>query len=181
MNFVPFCFQLTAIQNRSMPKEIERKFLVTALPFDRNVHPFVRIEQGYLALEPKGQEVRLRKKDDAYFLTVKSQGNLTRQEYETTLDIQQFEALWPATRGRRLQKNRFLLAGGVEVDIYEGNLQGLIVAEIEFQNEESAKAFQAPAWVGQEVTHINFLKNRHLLQFENWEAVQQELAQLALL
>lgn len=160
-----------------MSKEIERKFLVKELPFHEDEHPFVHIEQGYLALEPGGQEVRLRKKENTYSLTVKSQGALTRQEYETILDIQQFEALWPGTHGRRLRKNRFLLSGGIEVDIYEGNLQGLIVAEVEFPDEDSADAFQVPAWMGQEVTHHNFLKNRSLWQFDNWRDIQREIGQ----
>ena len=66
MSFAPFYWKTVVIQNRRMSKEIERKFLVGELPFNREEHPSVYIEQGYLALEPGGQEVRIRKKDDAY-------------------------------------------------------------------------------------------------------------------
>lgn len=157
-----------------MAKEIERKFLVDELPFDPETYPFVSIEQGYLALEPKGQEVRLRKKGAGYYLTVKSQGTLVREEYEVELSQEQFEVLWAGTTGRRLQKDRYLFEA-FELDIYKGNLEGLIVAEIEFADAQEAQSFQSPNWLGQEVTHINFLKNRNLLQFQGWAAIQKEL------
>ena len=154
-----------------MPKEIERKFLVHTLPFDEATYPFVSIAQGYLALESDGQEVRLRRKGQQYFLTVKSAGTMVREEYETSLTPEQFQTLWPGTAGRRLQKDRYIFEGQMEVDIYRGNLAGLIVAEIEFPDQVSAKSFQAPSWVEQEITHLNFLKNRNLFQFKNWAAI----------
>ena len=157
-----------------MAKEIERKFLVKELPFDLEMHPSVSIEQGYLALEPNGQEVRLRRKGKLYYLTVKSQGTLVREEYEVELSQDQFEILWPGTATRRLQKDRYLFET-FELDIYKGNLQGLIVAEIEFTEAEKAQSFQMPNWLGNEITHINFLKNRNLLQFESWDAIEKEL------
>lgn len=157
-----------------MAKEIERKFLVKRLPFDSETHPSIPIEQGYLALEPEGQEVRLRRKGGLYYLTVKSQGTLVREEYEVELSREQFEVLWPGTNARRLQKDRYLFEA-FELDIYKGNLKGLIVAEIEFADAEKAQSFPLPDWLGQEITHINFLKNRNLLQFNNWAAIEKEL------
>lgn len=159
-----------------MPKEIERKFLVQRLPFDAAKHPFVNIAQGYLALEPGGHEVRLRKKGPEYFLTVKSAGTMVREEYETSLTPEQFQTLWPGTEGRRLQKDRYLFEGRIEVDIYRGNLEGLIVAEIEFPDHVSAKSYQAPTWMEQEITHLNFLKNRNLFHFKDWDAILDALA-----
>ncbi len=159
----------------AMAKEIERKFLVRVLPFNPEKHPHVEIEQGYLALEPEGHEVRLRRKAEQYFLTVKSQGGLVRSEYEVELTKEQFETLWPGTEARRLQKDRYLF-DAFEIDIYKGRLQGLMVAEIEFEEEEQAQSFQQPNWLGRELTHINFLKNRNLLQFDNWKAIQGELS-----
>lgn len=157
-----------------MAREIERKFLVNDLPFDPERYPHVEIEQGYLALEPEGNEVRLRNMAGQYFFTVKSQGGLVREEYEVELTKEQFETLWPGTTARRLQKNRYLF-DSFEIDIYKGRLQGLLVAEIEFEGEEQARSFEQPDWLGQEVTQINFLKNRKLLQFKNWESIQEQL------
>ncbi len=157
-----------------MAKEIERKFLVNELPFAPKTYPHVPIVQGYLALEPEGQEVRLRRKGELYYLTVKSQGTLVREEYEVELSQEQFDALWPGTIGRRLEKDRYLFEA-FELDIYKGNLEGLRVAEIEFADAQEAQSFQSPDWLGREVTHINFLKNRNLLQFQGWAVIQKEL------
>ncbi len=65
-----------------MSREIERKFLLTTLPpFVRNAD-FMLIEQGYIAISDERNEVRLRKANNQYTLTVKSDGKLVRQEYE---------------------------------------------------------------------------------------------------
>ena len=161
-----------------MGREIERKFLLEALPDGAEDAEVRHLEQGYLALEPDGQEVRLRRSDEAYLLTVKTGGELTRGEYETKLDKGQFEALWPATEGRRLRKDRYLLeyqGRTVEIDVYHQPLRGLIVAEIEFPSKEAAGAFDPPGWMGREVTDVNFLKNRNLLEFDSVEELREEL------
>lgn len=167
-----------------MSKEIERKFLMRELPgFLREGAHKVEMEQGYIALEEQGHEVRLRtvRSDqgaEEYLLTVKSTGELKRAEYEVKLERKQFEMLWPATEGRRLEKDRYLVEkDGVnyEVDIYHQPLRGLIVAEVEFETEEEARSFDKPKWLGKEVTELSFLKNRRLLQFENFEELKEHL------
>ena len=40
----------------------------------------------------------------------------------------------------------------IEVDVYEGSLEGLVVAEVEFESEDEAGEFEPPAWVGEELT-----------------------------
>jgi len=71
------------------------------------------------------------------------------------LDPDGFERLWPLTEGRRLHKRRHLIPHGdleIEVDVYAGELEGLIAAEVEFPSEDAARAFQPPDWLGDEVT-----------------------------
>ena len=80
-----------------MALEIERKFFVPHFPQELAEQTPLSIEQGYLALEAGGQEVRLRKSDDRYWLTVKSTGSLVRKEHEVPITPEQFQALWPAT------------------------------------------------------------------------------------
>jgi len=89
-----------------MSQEIERKFLLKALPphFEQNAG--FLIAQGYLAIEPYGTQVRLRKKGEAAFLTCKRGQGLVREEHEIELSPAQFDALWPLTAGRRLVKRR---------------------------------------------------------------------------
>lgn len=161
-----------------MAHEIERKFLVDTFPEHlKEKAGKTGMEQGYLALEKDGHEVRLRRTDDRCLLTVKSTGNLARKEYETELSAEQFEVLWPATEGRRLQKDRYVFEEAgveVEVDIYHRPLRGLIVAEVEFDSKATAEAYEKPDWMGREVTDLSFLKNRRLLEFESYEELKEQ-------
>jgi adenylate cyclase len=144
--------------------EIERKFLPTALPDGE--HPRRRLEQGYLAVDADGAEVRVRRADDTTTLTVKSAPGLVRVEEEIPIDERRFESLWRLTEGRRLVKTRHLvpLEGGLtaEVDVYDGGLSGLITAEVEFPSVEASQAFAAPEWLGREVTGDERYANRTL-------------------
>ncbi len=161
-----------------MTEEIERKFLLERVPAHLSPDEARTIEQGYLALEAEGQEVRLRRSPGRFWLTVKTTGELERQEYETELTEEQFLTLWPATAGRRLQKKRYLMTIDgyqAEIDQYIAPLQGLVVAEIEFPTVAAAQAFRPPEWLGREVTHLSFLKNRNLLQFDQLESLMNLL------
>ncbi|MGO9973831.1 MAG: CYTH domain-containing protein [Solirubrobacteraceae bacterium] len=148
------------------PVEIERKFLVDSLPADLASHPSRPIMQGYLAVGSDGSEVRLRRAAERLLLTAKRGSGLVRGEYEIELTTEQFDVLWPATEGRRVLKTRheLPLAGGlvIELDVYEGALAGLCVAEVEFRDPDSAAQFVAPAWLGREVTEDDAYKNRRL-------------------
>jgi adenylate cyclase len=141
--------------------EIERKFLVEEVPEDVRRAPSRRIDQGYVALD-EGAEVRVRRHGDDLWLTIKGAGGLARVEEEVPLRPEQFDALWPLTEGRRIEKTRHELPDGVEVDVYEGTLAGLVVAEIEFGSEDESAAFEPPDWFGAEVTDDSRYKNRAL-------------------
>ena len=134
--------------------EIERKFLPTALPAE--LPEGERIEQGYLAVAPDGVEVRVRRRAGRATLTVKSGPAQVRAEEELAIDDRRFEALWPLTEGRRIDKVRHVvpLGGGLaaELDVYEGRHAGLLVAEVEFPTPEASTAFAPPEWLGPEVT-----------------------------
>lgn len=133
--------------------EVERKFLVPDPP-DLDGTKSDEIEQGYLATGADG-EVRLRRKGEKLLLTAKRGSGISRDEAEVELDREAFERLWPLTQGRRLHKRRHIVPEGdaeIELDVYEGGLIGLVVAEIEFPSEEEARRFEPPEWVGEEVT-----------------------------
>jgi CYTH domain-containing protein len=144
--------------------EIERKWLLDALP--PGEHPARRIEQGYLAVDADGAEVRVRRADDTTTLTVKSAPGLVRVEEEIPIDQRRFDALWPLTEGRRIVKTRHLVAleDGLtaEVDEYGDALRGLLTAEVEFPSLEASEAFTAPDWLGREVTGDQRYANRTL-------------------
>ena len=145
--------------------EIERKFLVRALPPGLDAHPSEPIAQGYLATAPDGVEVRIRRRGDATTLTVKSGPAMVRVEEEIPIDGARFATLWPLTEGRRLDKVRhYLPLDGltVELDVYAGALDGLVTAEIEFPSVDAARAFSPPPWLGEEVTGDTAYANQNL-------------------
>lgn len=143
--------------------EIERKFLVEEMP--RAESGRTEIEQGYLALGEE-TEVRLRRAGDELFLTAKSGSGKVREEVEVTIEPGAFEALWPLTAGRRVRKVRHYMPVGealrAEVDVYEGGLEGLRTAEVEFDSREEADRFTPPPWFGEELTGDQRYANRSL-------------------
>jgi adenylate cyclase len=148
-----------------MNQEIERKYLLKELPPHFDQLQGALIEQGYLAIEPGANQVRLRKKADIATLTVKRGEGLVRDEHEIELSPSQFDALWPLTAGRRLTKCRYKTpwAGRViEIDVYGGKNSGLVVAEVEFESAEAAHAFVPPEWFAGEVSERPEYSNRNL-------------------
>jgi adenylate cyclase len=143
--------------------EVERKFRLQQPP-DLSSSESDPIEQGYLAVGADG-EVRLRRKGEKTLLTAKRGAGLSRGEAEVEISAEQFEALWPLTEGRRLRKHRHVLPHDgleIEVDVYQGELEGLIVAEIEFDSEEQARRFEPPDWLGDDVTGDERFLNENL-------------------
>ena len=146
--------------------EIERKFVLGAPPPGLDAREHARIDQGYIAIDPNGSEVRVRRRADKRTMTIKSGSGLVRAEEEWALEPERFDALWPLTDGRRVVKTRYMvpLEDGLtaEVDVYEGALDGLMTAEIEFGSERESEAFSPPAWLGREVTGDARYANRAL-------------------
>lgn len=145
--------------------EIERKFLLESRPEWLDGCPSERIEQGYLALADE-VEVRLRRLDgERTLLTVKRGAGRRREEAEVKIDAGAFEELWPLTEAARVLKRRYrreVEAGTLEIDVYEGELAGMTVMEIEFEDEEAAENFDPPDWVDREVTDDERYANRAL-------------------
>jgi CYTH domain-containing protein len=139
----------------SSNREIERKFLIRTMPPDLTSYPSNDISQGYLVSLDDGTQVRLRKSGQQHSLTYKRGVGNVREEREVELTAEQFDALWPATEGKRLVKTRYEIPLGdrvVEIDVYHGKHEGLVVAEVEFDDEVGARDFSRPDWLGADVT-----------------------------
>jgi len=146
-------------------REIERKFLVRELPPGLERFQSYPIAQGYLANETGGRHVRIRKRGKTASLTFKVGRGTHREEREVKLSPKQFATLWPATAGRRLRKARYYIPWKgltIEIDIYRGINKGLIVAEVEFENQNDCRRFKAPTWFGSEVTGVKRYSNVRL-------------------
>ena len=145
--------------------EIERKFLpdTARLPFRPEDYPCRHIEQAYLCTDPV---VRVRRDNDEYFLTYKSKGLMVREEYNLPLTRAGYEHLLAKADGRIITKKRYVipLEDGLrlEFDIFEGDLSPLVIAEIEFPDEETALSYQPPEWLGEDVTYSSKYHNSTL-------------------
>ena len=144
--------------------EIERKYLITHIPFDIAGYPFHQIEQAYLSTAPV---VRVRQEDDTYYLTYKSKGLLAREEYNLPLNEAAYHHLISKADGIILTKKRYKrqLEGSalqVELDVFSGTYEGLMLAEVEFSSVEEAEAFIPPSWFGRDVTFSGEYQNSRL-------------------
>lgn len=143
--------------------EIERKYLISKLPADLNIVRTRRIEQAYLCTAPV---VRIRRDNGEYMLTYKSKGLMVREEYNLPLTLESYEHLKTKADGRIISKTRheIPLENGlfIELDVFEGDLAPLMLAEVEFPDEETANAFTPPAWFGEDVTFSTLYHNSTL-------------------
>ena len=153
--------------------EIERKFLVTSIDFIAQSNNQNRIVQGYLNSNPS-RTVRVRIKGAKGFLTIKGKGNAsgtTRFEWETEIAVAEAELLLQLCEKGIIDKIRYEILVGkhtFEVDVFSGENQGLIMAEVELSNENDF--FEKPKWLGNEVTGDKRYYNSYLSKnpFISW-------------
>ena len=137
-----------------MGQEIERKFLVSDDGWRAAATSSTPMRQGYLASD-ENRTVRVRVAGDRAFVTIKGRAvGLVRPEFEYEIPAADAERILDTLCKRPLiEKVRYTLAAGPhtwEIDVFEGENAGLVVAEIELGSEE--EAFEKPEWVGKEVT-----------------------------
>ena len=142
--------------------EIERKFLVQSLPEDLASYPSVEIEQAYLSVAPV---VRIRKAGEEYYLTYKGGGMMAREEYNLPLKKASYEHLLEKHDGNVILKTRYRIPADpytVELDLFHGKFEGMVLAEVEFPSVEEANAFKPLSWFGEEVTFDKRYHNSYL-------------------
>jgi len=158
---------------RFFKMEIERKYLVNEMPHDLEKYDFSVIEQGYLCHNPT---VRIRKMDDEYILTYKSKfgqpgarnANMARISNEVELELSEeaYMHLRKKVDGHLIHKKRYYVTLDneltAELDIFEEQLAGFVMVEVEFPSEEAADAFRPPAWFGKELTGDKRFSNYNL-------------------
>jgi adenylate cyclase len=150
--------------------EIERKFRVAGDGWRAGVRAIHRIEQGYLAATDS-VAIRIRIVDDrTAILGIKSAGAdaRSRGEFEYDVPLEEARQLMQLAGNRTLAKRRHELeVAGKDwvVDIFEGKLDGLALAEIEL--EDADEPFEHPAWLGEEVTGNPQFSNSELAAARN--------------
>lgn len=154
--------------------EIERKFLVSSQTYRKKAISKERIVQGFLNPHPE-RTVRVRIKGEKGFLTVKGKSNkagTSRFEWEKEIGVDDVDALLPFCEAGVISKVRYEVPVGehiFEVDEFDGDNEGLVVAEIELSSE--TEPFEIPDWVGKEVTGEVKYYNSQLGQnpYKNWK------------
>ncbi len=158
--------------------EIERKFLLKKTPDNLSQYPYHTIEQAYLNTKPV---VRIRKEDDSYYLTYKGSGLMAHEEYNLPLDQISYEHLKTKADGHIIRKKRYLIPLSqdeinsacyellndtpltIELDIFEGDLAPLTLAEIEFPNKEAALAYEMHPMFSEDVTQNPNYHNSNMI------------------
>jgi len=154
--------------------EIERKFLVDDnlfLKIKENCHSF-RIQQGYLFDDPE-KVVRIRVTDLFGYITIKGKGSISRKEYEYKIPIKDAIELLEFCQ-EKISKTRYRYVSTSdlkhvwEIDVFDGDNDGLIIAEIELNDEN--ESFHKPKFITEEVTGIDKYYNCNLVKnpYKNW-------------
>lgn len=145
--------------------EIEHKYLVKEIPTDLDQYEIKKIAQGYLCTEPV---VRIRRSNNDYYMTYKGDGLMVREEYNLPLTEEAYTHLRPKIDGLLISKTRYLIPLDdkltAELDIFEEDLKGLVIVEVEFDSIEEANAFTSPDWFGEDVTNSGKYHNSYLSQ-----------------
>ena len=163
--------------------EIERKFLIKELPHNLEEYPCLLIEQAYLCTEPV---IRIRRQDEEYYFTYKGKGLMSREEYNLSLNKEAYEHLRLKADGTIITKKRYVIPLmhpqfkegytpsyssedavineplKIELDIFEEPFKPLMIAEVEFPDEEMANAFIMPEWFKEDVTNNPAYHNSNL-------------------
>lgn len=149
-----------------MGREIERKFLVKGEFKSQSVRK-TEITQAYLSVDPE-RIVRLRISGNKAFITIKAnseKGSFARNEWEFPLAVSDANEILKICLPGRIQKTRYFVpfkGHSFEVDVFHGNNDGLIIAEVEL-SAENEKTF-LPDWLGEEVTGKPEYYNSNLIR-----------------
>ncbi|WP_273568443.1 CYTH domain-containing protein [Maribacter halichondriae] len=154
--------------------EIERKFLVTSHGYRKEAISKERIVQGFLNTH-KERTVRVRISGDFGYLTIKGKSNVSgtsRFEWETEISVEDAENLLDLCEEGIIEKTRFKIPVGkhiFEVDEFYGENQGLIIAEVELNDEN--ETIEKPEWLGEEVTgNVNYYNSQLSKQpYKTWK------------
>jgi adenylate cyclase len=150
--------------------EIERKYLINTKLW-KPKEKGTEIRQGYLSVDPE-RVVRVRIAGENAFLTIKGKATgITRTELEYEIPKTEAEVLMKICLDFPVEKTRYKeKIGSViwEIDVFEGANQGLVMAEIELDDEN--QKFDLPDWLELEVSLDSRYYNAWLSQnpFSKW-------------
>ena len=155
-----------------MAEEIERKFLVDPVQLPPLENPHI-IRQGYIPTQGTAT-VRVRISNEKAFITLKGRATgISRSEFEYLIPVEDAKKMLSELCAKPLiEKRRYLIpyrGHTWELDIFEGENAGLIVAEIELGDEN--EVFEKPRWITEEVSFDPRYRNANLIThpFSKWD------------
>lgn len=154
---------IEAIEGETM-LEIERKFLIKdKAALNLTGLQCYEIKQWYISFEPV---VRVRIRDNEAFLTIKGKGAVSKLEVENSIPMADAVSLLSLKKGSEVTKKRYIYPMGNfkwEIDVFEGDNEGLIIAEIELKSED--EKFPEPDFIGTEVSYDSKYSNASLAKY----------------
>lgn len=174
-----------------MGMEIEKKFTVCRLPDNLERYEFHLIEQGYLNVHPA---IRVRQEDDHYYMTYKGMdGVIAKEEYNMELDKASYDHMLKKADGNIITKKRYIIPINedafskeyleshgsdakafvdgeikIELDVFEGFFEGLVIAEVEFPSVEAANNYKPAPWFEKDVSGQKRYSNAQLSTLEKF-------------
>ena len=138
-----------------MATEIERKFLILNQDWQEHSSSELHIVQAYLATN-EFSSTRIRIQDDKANINIKSATlGISRTEFEYAIPVIDAQLIIDELCVKPvIEKTRYMvkhIQHTWEIDVFSGDNEGLIVAEIELSSPD--EAFQKPSWLGEEVSH----------------------------
>ena len=121
---------------------------------------------------------------ERYILTVKTGGLMAHEEFETDISKEAYERLCAKACGNVITKDRYVLPLEddlkLELDIFHGAFEGLILGEVEFPSEEKARDYTPPSYIKEDVTMDGRFHNNRMsmMSSEEIEALLSSVHQL---
>ena len=160
--------------------EKEFKYLVDLQNIPKEVFGcnFVDIKQGYISdkcdlITEMRVRVEIQNKQERYILAIKKETETKGERIEVEIELSEkdFEEVWILTKGKRLEKRRYLIPYKLsdertifmELDIFQGDLTGYATLEIEEKRKGDLKSFVLPVWIGENVTGDKKYSNKNLV------------------
>lgn len=162
-----------------MPLEVEKKFLVKPEVLKAEIEleklEVKTLKQAYLASSSTAV-VRIRRDEQKAYLTVKQRASgVKRIEVERELTIAEAEELFELCPSSLVEKQRYYIPLNeltIELDVFLGANEGLVVAEVEFSDEQQAQSFMPPSWFSDEVSADHRYYNHYLSEhpYSSWKS-----------
>ena len=160
--------------------ELEKTYLAKSIPGDISILKSKEVHDVYFPASEEHPNLRLRKSGDTYEMTKKTpvvEGDSSKQKEETIgLTVKEFESL-SKVEGKSVRKIRYYFdydGHTAEIDVFQDALEGLVLIDFEFDNEEIKNAFEMPVFCLADVTQELFIAGG-MICGKSYEDIEENL------